>query len=129
MKRFLIFAIVIASTHTAFSQSLGYNDLGILFSKDDNYGTARFEAMSGAFGALGGDISSLGINPAGASVAKKSVFSATLSNRNTEFSSMYYGNTTNTQDNYLDISQAGGILSFDTAYNSEWNRFALSFNL
>ena len=128
MKRILIFAIVIASTHTAFSQSLGYNDLGILFSKDDNYGTARFEAMSGAFGALGGDVSSLGINPAGASVAKKSVFSATLSNRNTEYSSMYYGNTTNIQDNYLDISQAGGILSFDTAYNSEWNRFALSFN-
>ena len=119
MKRILIFAIVIASTHTAFSQSLGYNDLGILFSKDDNYGTARFEAMSGAFGALGGDVSSLGINPAGASVAKKSVFSATLSNRNTEYSSMYYGNTTNIQDNYLDISQAGGILSFDTAYNSE----------
>lgn len=128
MKRILIFAIVIASTHTAFSQSLGYNDLGILFSKDDNYGTARFEAMSGAFGALGGDVSSLGINPAGASVAKKSVFSATLSNRNTEYSSMYYGNTTNIQDNYLDISQAGGILSFDTAYKSEWNRFALSFN-
>ncbi|WP_422090335.1 OmpP1/FadL family transporter [Tenacibaculum ovolyticum] len=128
MKRILIFAIVIASTHTAFSQSLGYNDLGILFSKDDNYGSARFEAMSGAFGALGGDVSSLGINPAGTSVAKKSIFSATLSNRNTEYSSMYYGNTTNIQDNYLDISQAGGILSFDTAYNSEWNRFALSFN-
>jgi len=128
MKRILIFAIIIASTHTAFSQSLGYNDLGILFSKDDNYGTARFEAMSGAFGALGGDISSLGINPAGPAVSKKSIFSVTLNNRNTEYSSMYYGNTTNLQDNYFDISQAGGILSFDTANSSEWNRFALSFN-
>ena len=128
MKQILTLAIFIASTYTAFSQSLNYNDLGILFSKDDNYGTARYESMSGAFGALGGDISAFGINPAGAAVAQKSVFSATLSNRNTEYASMYYGNTTNSQDNYFDISQAGGILSFDTAYDSDWNRFALSFN-
>ena len=128
MKRILIFAIFVASTYSAFSQSLNYNDLGILFSKDDNYGTARFESMSGAFGALGGDISAFSVNPAGAAVAQKSVFSVTLSNRDTEYSSMYYGNTTNTQDNYFDVSQAGGILTFDTAYNSEWNRFALSFN-
>ncbi len=65
MKRILTFAILIASTYTAFSQSFNHNDLGILFSEDDNYGTARFEAMSGAFGALGGDVSALGINPAG----------------------------------------------------------------
>ncbi len=128
MKRILTFAILIASTFTAFSQSLNYNDLGILFSKDDNYGTARFEAMSGAFGALGGDISAFGINPAGSAVAKKSMASITLNNRNTEYLANYYGNTTNSQDDFFNISQAGGILSFDTAYNSEWNRFALSFN-
>ncbi|CAM1334016.1 OmpP1/FadL family transporter [Tenacibaculum aestuariivivum] len=128
MKLFLTFAILIASTFTSFSQSLNYNELGILFSEDANYGTARFEAMSGAFGALGGDISSLAINPAGASITKKSVFSATLNNKNTQYSSMYYGNTNNTQNNEFNISQAGGIFSFKTAYNSDWNRFALSFN-
>ncbi len=128
MKRILIFAIIIASTYTAFSQSLGYNDLGLLFSKDGNYGTARFEAMSGAFGALGSDVSAIGINPAGGAVSKKSIFSVTLNTRNTEYLATYYGNTTNSKDDYLNISQAGGILSFDTAYNSDWNRFALSFN-
>ncbi len=128
MKRILTFAILIASTFTAFSQSLNYNDLGVLFSKDDNYGTARYEAMSGAFGALGGDISAFGINPAGSAVAKKSIFSATLNNRNTEFSANYYGNTVNSESDFFNISQAGGILSFDSAYNSDWNRFALSFN-
>lgn len=128
MKKTIILAFFLASTYTTFSQSLTHNDLGILFSKDDNYGTARFEAMSGAFGALGGDVSSLGINPAGPAVAKKSIFSATLNNRNTEYSSTYYGNTTNLQDIYFNINQAGGILSFDTAYDSDWNHFALSFN-
>ncbi|WP_428741268.1 OmpP1/FadL family transporter [Tenacibaculum sp.] len=128
MKKILTFAILVASTCTAFSQSLGYNDLGILFSKDDNYGTARFEAMSGAFGALGGDISSFGINPAGSAVALKSAFGVTLGNRNTEYSARYYGNTTNTEDDFFNITQAGGILSFDSAYDTDWNRFALTFN-
>lgn len=128
MKRILTFAIIIASTYTAYSQSLGYNDLGILFSKDDNYGTARFEAMSGAFGALGGDISSFGINPAGSAVAIKSTFGVTLGNRNTTYSTKYYGNTVETEDDFFNITQAGGILSFDSAHNSDWNRFALTFN-
>ncbi|TDQ22836.1 OmpP1/FadL family transporter [Tenacibaculum caenipelagi] len=128
MKRILTFAMIVASTYTAFSQSLGYNDLGILFSKDDNYGTARFEAMSGAFGALGGDISSFGINPAGSAVALKSTFGVTLGNRNTEYSARYYGNTTNTEDDFFNITQAGGILSFESTYNTDWTRFALTFN-
>lgn len=128
MKRILALATIVASTFTAFSQSLGYTDLGILFSNDDNYGTARFEAMSGAFGALGGDISAFSINPAGSAVAKKSILSATLGNRSTDISANYYGNTTNVQDDYLNIMQGGGIFTFDTAYNSDWNRFALTFN-
>ncbi|MDX8554247.1 outer membrane protein transport protein [Tenacibaculum sp. 1B UA] len=128
MKKILTFAIIIASTYTAYSQSLGYNDLGILFSKDGNYGTARFEAMSGAFGALGGDISSFGINPAGSAVAIKSTFGVTLGNRNTTYSTKYYGNTVETEDDFFNIIQAGGILSFDSAHNSDWNRFALTFN-
>jgi len=128
MKRILALAIGIASTYTAYSQSLNYNDLGVLFSKDDNYGTARFEAMSGAFGALGGDISSFGINPAGSAVAIKSTFGVTLGNRNTEYISNYYRNSTSTEDDFFNITQAGGILSFDSAFSSDWNRFALTFN-
>ena len=38
------------------------------YSTQDLNGTARFKAMSGAFGALGGDFSAIGINPAGSSV-------------------------------------------------------------
>ena len=128
MKRILAFATLVASTFTAFSQSLGYTDLGILFSNDNNYGTARFEAMSGAFGALGSDPSSISINPAGGAVATKSIFAASLGNRNTQIQTTYYGNTHNSDDSYLNITQAGGSLVFDTDQDSDWNRFALSFN-
>lgn len=128
MKRLLTLAIFIAATSSAFSQSLDYNDLGLLFAKDDNYGTARFEAMSGAFGALGGDISAFGINPAGSAVSKSSSASITLGNRNTINDLSYYGNTFTSEEDFFNVSQAGAILSFDSAYSSDWTRFAFTFN-
>ncbi|WP_369047734.1 OmpP1/FadL family transporter [Tenacibaculum sp. UWU-22] len=128
MKKIILLAIIIASGFTSFSQSLGYNDLGVLFGQDHNYGSSRFNAMSGAFGALGSDVSSLAINPAGTAVALNSTFSITLGNRNNCIDATYYGNTTNTQDNFFNISQVGSILSFSTNNKTNWNRFALSFN-
>ena len=38
------------------------------YAQDNLTGTARYRAMSGAFGALGGDFSSLNVNPAGSAV-------------------------------------------------------------
>lgn len=128
MKQFLTIAIFFAATITSFSQSLGYQDLGILFSQNDNNGTARFTAMSGAFGALGGDISSININPAGLSVFKNSQFSGTFNSRNTDITSNYYGSSKTTQDQFINLSQAGAVLVFDSAYSQDWSKFAIGFN-
>ncbi|CAL2083723.1 OmpP1/FadL family transporter [Tenacibaculum sp. 190524A05c] len=129
MKRILLLVALATTILTSYSQALDYNDLGLLFSKDNTNGTARFNAMSGAFGALGSDLSSTDINPAGAAVARDSKFSVTLSNRNANLDVNYYGNTNNLQDEYFNISQAGGIFVFDIDNsNSSWNRFAFTFN-
>ncbi len=128
MKKILTFAAIVATTLTSYSQSLGYNDLGILFGQDNNYGTSRFNAMSGAFGALGGDVSSIAINPSGGAVANNSLFSATIGSENSDVSASYYGNSSNFKDDFFNIFQAGAIFVFDTAYSSDWNKFALSFN-
>ena len=45
------------------------------YSQDGLFGNARFTAMSGAFGALGGDFSSIVSNPAGVAVFTKNEFS------------------------------------------------------
>ena len=121
-------AILFAATSISYSQSLGYEDLGILFSQNDNNGTARFTAMGGAFGALGGDISSININPAGLTVFNSSVFSATLNNRNSSINSTYYGNSILTENEFLNLSQGGAALVFDNVYSKEWTKFALGFN-
>ncbi len=128
MKRFFIIAALFAATSTSFSQSLGYQDLGLLFSQDDNNGTARFTAMGGAFGALGGDISSLNINPAGLSVFNTSLFTGTFNSRNSETQSNYYGNSITTQNEFINLSQAGAVLVFDSAYSGDWSKFAVGFN-
>lgn len=128
MKKIITTAIFFAVTSLSFSQALGYEDLGILFSQNDNNGTARFTAMGGAFGALGGDISSININPAGLSVFNNSVFSGTFNSRNSTINTTYYGNTLGTQDEFINISQAGAALVFDTNYSNELTKFALGFN-
>jgi hypothetical protein len=128
MKRFFTIAALFATTLMSFSQSLGYQDLGILFSQDDNNGSARFTAMSGAFGALGGDVSSMNINPAGLSVFNNSLFSGTLNSRNSDITSNYYGNSKATQDQFINLSHVGAVLVFDSAYSKDWTKFAIGFN-
>lgn len=128
MKRLFIIVTMLAATFTSYSQSLGYQDLGVLFSQNDNNGTARFTAMSGAFGALGGDISSININPAGLSVFNNSLFTGTFNSRSTEIKSNYFGNTIITQNEFVNLSQAGAVLVFDSPYSSDWSKFAIGFN-
>ena len=128
MKRFLLSAIFIAATITSYSQALNYDNLALLFSNDNQNGSARFNAMSGAFGALGGDISSLYVNPAGAAVFKTSAFSVTGSSRETDITSNFYGNSLTTQNEYFNINQAGAVLVFDIYEDSDWDKVAFGFN-
>ncbi|WP_299063926.1 outer membrane protein transport protein [uncultured Polaribacter sp.] len=128
MKRYITIAILFAVTITSNAQSLGYQDLGLLFSENDNNGSARFTAMAGAFGSLGGDVSAINVNPAGISVFNTSTFSGTFNSRNSETTANYFGNSLKTQDQFFNLSHAGAVLVFDSAYKSEWNKFAIGFN-
>lgn len=128
MKKYIIIAILFAATITSYSQSLGYQDLGVLFSENDENGSARFTAMGGAFGALGGDVSAMSINPAGIAIFNNSSFSGTINSRNSDITSNYYGNSLKTQDQFFNLSHAGAVLVFDSAYDSDWNKFAIGFN-
>ena len=63
-----------------------------LFSETDVIGTARTASMSGAFGALGADMSSLSTNPAGLGLYQSVDFSFTLDLGATDRTSYYSGN-------------------------------------
>lgn len=65
---YILFSLFILSA-PLFSQS----EIDALrFSREDIHGTARAMSMGGAFGALGGDLTGISINPAGISVYRSS---------------------------------------------------------
>lgn len=128
MKKATLFVFFLAISMPIFSQSLGYEDLAILFSKDNNSGTARYNAMSGAFGALGGDVAAIKINPAGAAVFKNSMFSASVNNRTSEINTKFYNTNTLTQEEYFNFNQAGAAFVYKLYSNSDWDKFVFSFN-
>ena len=72
-------------------------------------GTARSTAMSGAFGALGGDITSLSINPAGLGVFRSSEFSFTPSFEFTNSDATYIGTHTNDYNVNLNVNSLGYV--------------------
>lgn len=128
MKK-LFLAVMLFVACISNSQTLGYNDIGVLFSNENINGTARFNAMSGAFGALGGDISAIEINPAGAAVFLMSEFAASLNISNTETLASFYGNSELSENDLTRLSQAGGVFVFKSNdNNSGWGKMALGFN-
>lgn len=74
MKRLLIFLSILASA-TFLSAQIA-ND-ALTFGQQYHGGTARYMAMGGAFNALGGDFSTLSVNPAGLGVYRSSEFTFT----------------------------------------------------
>lgn len=127
MKNIYLSALLLLVGLTVNSQSLGYQDLAQLFSQDDLNGSARFTGMSGAFGAVGGDVSSVNINPAGIAIFNYSAFSGTFNNRSTSINSEFTGNGLTTENQYFNLSQAGAVLVFKTG-ESDWSKFALGAN-
>ena len=99
------------------------------YSQDNLNGTARYRAMSGAFGALGGDLSSLNVNPAGSAIFLNNQFGVTLNNVSNKNDSDYFGNKTTEKDNNFSINQAGGVFVFNNQRtNSNWKKFSIGVN-
>lgn len=82
------------------------------YSQTYNGGTARFVSMGGAFGALGGDFSSLSYNPAGLGVYRSSEFTFTPSFKSRSISSDYNGSNGKDTRNRFYFDNLGFVLSF-----------------
>jgi len=102
------------------------NDV-LRYGIEGGQGTARFQAMGGAFGALGGDLSSLNVNPAGTSVFNYSQFTVTGANYNRNNDALYGSSTLNSDLNSVQLNQVGGVFVFKSP-NSPWKKIALAIN-
>lgn len=99
------------------------------YSQNGVFGTARYNSMSGAFGALGGDLSGMQLNPAGSAVFLNSSASVSLSLFDKKNETNYFNNLNTTYNSDLNFNQAGAVFVFDN-FNEEgiWRKFTLGFN-
>ncbi len=118
---YILFSFLLIVGH-----SYGQSEVEALqFSKNDLYGTARSMSMGGAFGALGGDLTGVAINPAGIAVYRSSEVSGTAVFSNENFKA---GNITNNK-NTFNLDNLGFVGYFPTRnYSVPVVNFGFSYN-
>lgn len=95
------------------SLSLAQNEIDALrYSQLSFGGTARYNAMAGAFGALGGDFSVLSANPAGIAIYRSGEFTFTPSFFSRTVSADYKGNIADDNKYNVNFGNAGIVLSY-----------------
>jgi hypothetical protein len=127
MKKILL-SLLIGGALTANSQETNMKD-ALRYSIDNLNGTARFRAMGGAFGAIGGDLSAINSNPAGSAIFNFNQATLSLTSFNKSNSANYFGTNTRSKESSIDINQFGAVFVFnDNQSKSGWKKFALGLN-
>lgn len=126
MKRLVYTISFLLMAFGAFSQDL--TD-ALRYSNYQMSGTARSAAMGNAFGALGGDFSSLSINPAGAGVYRSGEFTLTPSFGQTSIDGTYMGQRKTNSDYTLSLDNLGYVASFPSGESSESGLVSINFGI
>lgn len=130
MKRYLFiaaFSLTAAALHA--QQNLNTPEDAVRYATGNLNGTARFRAMSGAFGALGGDMSAINVNPAGSAVFNYNTATISLTNYNISNKSDYFGTGTKDNDSSLELNQLGAVFVYNnTKENATVKKLAIAFN-
>jgi hypothetical protein len=129
MKKQLLTAIGLTLLLPIFSQA--QNEVDVLrYSQTTFGGTARSNSMAGAFGALGGDFSTLATNPAGIAIYRKSEISLTPSIYIAGTKSDFLGKTYSDSKLNFNFGNFGMVLNFKNSAGEEglkWRSFTLGF--
>lgn len=123
MKKLIILFVAVLSMPILFAQDI--TDV-LRYSQSEIQGTARFRALSGAFGALGGDMSAVSINPAGSAVFSQSHASVSVNVMDFTNDTQYFGGTESINDSNFDLNQGGASFVFkNNDTNSPWRKFTV----
>ncbi len=108
MKKITMIALAMFTAVGAGAQTI--YDATNIAQKELN-GTARFVGMGGAMGALGGDISTIGTNPAGIGIYRSNDAMFTFGYSMTGTESNYVGNKFETNKNRWSFDNAGFVIA------------------
>ncbi len=92
-------------------------------------GTARYSAMGGAMGAMGGDLTSMAFNPAGIGIYRSSTMAFTPTWTNTRVNSSYMGVGNLSTKNNMHLSNIGFVSSIpDVSNEVKFVNFGFAYN-
>ncbi|ESU26280.1 hypothetical protein FLJC2902T_27600 [Flavobacterium limnosediminis JC2902] len=128
MNKYLLHTVLFLLALTANAQELT-PAAALRYAMDNTQGTARYRGMSGAFGAVGGDLSSININPAGSAFFNSNTSGLTMSVNNNKNESNYFGGSATDNATSFNFNQMGGVMVFNnTNPKSDWKKFAITIN-
>ncbi|WCM43171.1 outer membrane protein transport protein [Flavobacterium sp. CBA20B-1] len=113
MKKIYLPLLAICGIMQTQAQEFNPNDAVRIGTQQVN-GSARYNAMGGAFGALGGDISTMQINPAGTALFNYNNFSFTGNLQLQRNESIFNGNSSKAKENDLNLSNFGAVFVIDS---------------
>lgn len=126
MKQFISFFFIYATVITVSAQDI--ND-ALRYANDNLEGSSRFQAMAGAFGALGGDLTAFAYNPAGSAVYNYGQFGISIINRGYSNNALYGNSFNATTNSNTDLNQVGFVMVLRSNGKSNlWNKITFGFN-
>ena len=99
-----------------------------IYDNISSLGTARYNAMAGSMGALGGDASVLNTNPAGLGVFITDDVSASLAINSNKSTASLAGKSTNQNISKANLGNASGVLSFQSNEQNAWKFVNVGIN-
>ena len=122
----LVLVLVFVNFFSVFGQNISD---GLNYSSNSYQGTARFNSMSGAFGALGGDMSAIAVNPAGSAVFNNGHFSISFGSENKANQASVLNASNNFDKNSLTLNQIGGVITFENLEKDKnWSKISLGIS-
>lgn len=129
MKKHIYICLLSIFGYQVQAQTYNYTDLGILFSTDNNTGTARSTGLNGAMGAVGGDLSSINVNPAGIAVYNNSEVNLTLGSHSFNNNTSYYGPNISNKSTTFNTDQIGAVFIYkDAIITNDWSKVSFAIN-
>ena len=121
MKKFLVTACILSTGLAAFAQ---IPDDVLRYSWQPVNGTARMNAVAGAMGSLGGDISATFTNPAGLAMYRTSDFVLSPGYSLLNNKGQFRGSSATDNDKHFNLGASGFVTGIDGS--GKWNNKAFS---
>ena len=121
-KKLFLLYLFLSINQLSISQT--YEDV-LRYNSFNHEGTSRFNSMGGAFGALGGDLSAISINPASSSVFLDSEIGITLKYKNQKITNTFNNSNSNSKNDLFSYGGSGVVL----VYENRKSKFSIAYNL